>query len=461
MAELTSCSAGELAEMIRTGQASSADVVDAHLARIEAVGPALNAVVASRAARAREEAKEADRALLRDGPQGPLHGVPVTIKDCFSVAGVRSVVGTTGWAGRVATEDDVTVARLRAAGAIVLGVTNCPELLLAYESDNLVYGRTANPYDPDRTCGGSSGGEAAIIAAGGSALGLGSDSAGSIRVPAHFCGVAALKPTSGRVPLTSTAYPVAGLASRFRGVSPIARRVGDLAVALPVLAGPDGRDPWAVPVTVGDPGSVGIPGLRVTTYADNGIAPPTPETAAAVTRAAAALDAQGAVVTEARPPGVEEAGMIFDRWGADGGAGIHRILDQAGTKEVSPLLAGFVAVISRRAITTAELTALMVRWDVWRGEMTAFLGAYDLIVAPVAATPALSHGTTLDHLDAFSYSWTYNLTGWPVVVVRAGTSPEGLPIGVQLVAAPWREDVALAAGAVVEAATGGWLSPPL
>ena len=456
MAELTELSGAELLELMRTGDVSSADVVAAHLARVQAVNPVLNAVVQLRAEAARAEAAAADDTRARGERLGPLHGLPVTIKDCFAVDGLVSAVGTTGWAGRISRGDDVTVARLRAAGAIVLGMTNCPELLMAYESDNLVYGRTANPHDPGRTCGGSSGGEAAVIAAGGSPLGLGSDSGGSIRVPAHFCGVAALKPTSGRVPLTSSAFPVAGIASRFRGVSPIARRVADLGLALSVLAGPDGRDSYAAPVPLRDPADAALPGLRVAVHTDNGIVAPTPETAAAVAGAADALADRGAVVEERRPPGLEEAGMILDLWGADGGAAFHRILERAGTAEPSPLLAGFLAELEAHAMSTAELTALMARWDMWRADLTEFMSGRDLVVCPVSAGPALPHGATLEQLDGFSYCWTYNLAGWPVAVVRAGTSPEGLPIGVQLVAAPWREDVALAAAEAVEAASGNW-----
>jgi amidase len=451
--------AGELAAMIRRGEVSSRDVVDDHLGRIDAVNPVLNAVVHVRADAARAEAAAADDAVATGAPLGPLHGVPVTIKDCFGVTGEVCAVGTTGWAGRVATGDDPGVARLRRAGAIVVGVTNCPELLLAYESDNLVYGRTANPHDPTRTCGGSSGGEAAIVAAGGSPLGLGSDSGGSIRVPAHFCGVAGCKPTLGRVPMTSAVFPIAGLTSRFRGVGPIAGCVDDLVLALSVLAGPDGRDPYAAPVALGPPGAVDLRRLRAALYSDNGIAPCTSETVAAVETAGAALAAAGVAVEAAAPPGTDEAGLLFDLWGADGGTGVRRLLERAGTTEPSPLLAGFLAVLAERARTTAELTDLLARADRLRVAMLAFLDDHDLVIAPVAAGPAVPHGTTLDVLDAFSYSWPYNLTGWPVVVVRAGVSPEGLPIGVQLVAGPWREDVAFAAARTVEAAAGPWLVP--
>src|SRR5437660_1400620 len=202
---------------------------------------------------------------------GPLHGVPVTIKDCFATEGIVTTVGTTGLRSFVPDADDVTVARLRQAGAVVVGKTNCPELLMGLESDNLVYGRTVNPYDVGRTCGGSSGGEAAIVAAGASPLGLGSDSGGSLRVPAHFCGVATLKPTHGRVPITSAVFPSTGPFSRLRAIGTLAPTVADLGLALAVLAGPDGRDPWAAPVALRDPEDVDVSGLRVAVYTDDGV----------------------------------------------------------------------------------------------------------------------------------------------------------------------------------------------
>src|SRR5690348_6896948 len=225
-------SAATLARAIREKQVSSREVVEAYLQRIEAINPTLNAVVQVRAEAARAEARQADEALARGELRGPLHGVPFTIKDTYDVAGMICTCGTKGRAANVAQQDATAVARLRAAGGIALGLTNVPELLLAYESDNLIYGRTNNPYDLARTPGGSSGGEAATIAAGGSPLGLGTDSGGSIRVPAHFCGVAGLKPTWGRVPLTGLFPPPFGTSARLRHAGPLARYVEDLALAL-------------------------------------------------------------------------------------------------------------------------------------------------------------------------------------------------------------------------------------
>ncbi len=464
MQEIIFASATALARAIREKQVSSQEVVDAYLKRIEVINPALNSVVQVRAEAARDEARQADEALARGEVKGPLHGLPITIKDTYDVAGMVCTCGTKGRAAFVAQQDATVVARARAAGAIVLGLTNLPELLLAFESDNLIYGRTNNPYDLTRTPGGSSGGEAATVAAGGSPLGLGTDSGGSIRVPAHYCGVAGLKPTWGRVPLTGLFPPPLGIGARIRHPGPLARRVEDLALALPLIAGPDWRDATVVAAPLGDYRAVDLKTLRVAFYTDNGVAAPTPETAETVRQAARALAEAGAVVAEARPAGVEQSFELMTRvFGAAVGGGMQGMLQMLGTIELSPLLQQFAALVFPYLPTApADLGNLLTRWDLWRNGMQTFLERHDVVVSPVAAEPALPHGTTFagEHLPGFSYAMTHSLTGWPSVVVRGGTSPEGLPIGVQVVARPWREDVALAAAQQIETALGGWQRPP-
>lgn len=461
-AQLTSSGAAELIALQRRREVSAAEVVASHLERIEAVNPALNAVVQLRADAARAEAENADAALARGDERWPLHGLPLTVKDCFAVAGLPATNGTLGRAGSVPDQDDVVVSRLRRAGAIVLGKTNCPELLLAFETDNLVYGRTNNPYALDRTPGGSSGGEAAIVAAGGSPLGLGSDSGGSIRVPAHFCGIVGLKPTHGRVPIASTVSPTLGVMSRLRSIGPLARSVADLALALPVLAGPDRRDPWTLPVELRDPEQVDVSRLRVAWFGDDGMIHPSPEIQEAVRSAAGALASAGAEVEEARPQGFEKAFDIYTgATAADGGAAPRAALRMLGTTETSPLLESMLRRLAERETSVAGLNAHLVAWDLLRGSMLAFMAGYDVVLCPVAATAALRHGETSDRLEAFGYAFAFNLTGWPVVTLRAGTSAEGLPIGVQVAAAPWHEDVALAAAAQIEQRSRGFAPPPL
>ena len=462
MDELIYTSATSLAQAIREKQISSQEVVEAYIQRIEAVNPQLNAVVQLTADSALTQAKQADGALAHGEITGPLHGVPITVKDSFDTKGIISTAGTKGRASYIPQQDATAVARMRAAGAIVLGKTNLPELSLAYESNNLIYGRTNNPYDLSRTPGGSSGGEAAIIAAGGSPLGLGTDAGGSIRVPAHFCGIAGLKPTSGRVPFTGLLPPALGASARLRHVGPMARYVEDLALTLPILAGVDWRDPATVPMPLGDPKKVELKSLRVAFYTENGVMMPTPETTRTVQTAVHALSDVGMVVEEARPAGIEQSYELFrDLFAADGGAGVQRLLQMAGTTDLHPFLHQFGEMLRPYAMTTAEFSSFLVRWDMFRSTLLTFLEQYDVILCPVCATPAWPHSATIteEQFFASSYSVTYNLTGWPAVAVRGGTSPEGLPIGVQVVARPWREDVALAVAQHLESVLGGWQRP--
>ncbi|MBV8161234.1 MAG: amidase [Acidimicrobiia bacterium] len=464
--------AAALAARIRCGELSARDAVDACLRAVDAVNGALNAVVQLVPERARAEAAAADDRYAAGGARGPLHGVPVTIKDCFATEGIITSVGTTGLRSFVPDADDVTVARLRAAGAIVIGKTNCPELLLGFESDNLVYGRTVNPFDAARSCGGSSGGEAAIVAAGASPLGLGSDSGGSLRVPAHFCGVPTIKPTHGRVPTTSAVFPGVGPFSRLRAVGPLAPTVDDLVLGLEVLAGPDGRDPWAAPVPLSEPAAlagavsnVDVGSLRVAVYTDDGSSTataPTAETVAAVDGAARALERAGAFVDSALLPVAAEAVELYTGiLGGDGGAGLRRALEAAGTTEPSPPIANMLAFLSAGSPPASQYADTLARWDRFRLAAMPFLDRFDVVLSPVAAVPAPPHGTTFEHIGAFGYVFTHNLTGWPAAVVRAGTSPDGLPIGVQVAAGPWREDRALAVARVLESALGPFAPPTI
>ncbi len=455
MDDLLDSGATALARRIRGREVSAAEVVDAHLRRIEAVNPQLNAVVQLRAEGARRDADAADRALAVGGDIGPLHGVPFTIKDSFETAGIVSTSGTTGRRDYVPDRDSTVVTRLREAGAILLAKTNVPEAALADETDNLVYGRTNNPFDTSRTPGGSSGGEAAIIAAGGSPLGIGSDAEGSIRNPAHYCGITGLKPTAGRVPRTGHWPPATGTLDGLVQVGPMARRVEDLYPALVAISGEDGIDPSAVPAPLGDPPAVDAGELRVAWFTDNGIADPTPGAASAVRDAAGTLDHDA---VEARPPGVEHAlELQLPILGADGGKGLRRLLRDAGTKRIHQVLQDTLDLLQASPPTADELAAALVRWTEFRAEMLAFMSDYDVLVCPVADRPAPKQGGV--RAEQYSYLFPFNHIGWPVVVVRAGTSPESLPIGVQVIARPWREDIALAAAARIEEKLGGWRPP--
>jgi len=464
MRDVTHTSAAKLARAIRRKQVSSAEVVDAYLNRIEEVNPKLNAVVQLTADAARKAARKADAALAKGQALGPLHGVPFTCKDALDVAGVVSTGGTLGRAGNVPSQDATVVARMKAAGGIMLGKTNLTEACLGWESDNLVYGRANNPYDLGRTPGGSSGGEAAIVAAGGSPVGLGSDAGGSVRVPAHFCGLAGIKPTTGRTPRTGHWPLLNGVPEAFNQVGPLARHVEDLALILPIISGPDWRDPHVVPMPLGDPRKIRVRGLRIAMYVDNGVRPAEPDTAAVVLSAAKALEAAGANIEQRRPPRIEEAyGLLFDIWGADGGENIRDLFKSVGTTKTHKVVGGFREKQGSAPKPAAELAKLLIRLDEFRTAMLAFMESYDAILCPVGSGSALRHGESLGRGGYLKLTYTsaFNLTGWPAAAVRCGTSKEGLPINVQVAVRPWREDVALAAVQALEQELGGWQPPPL
>jgi amidase len=436
MGALTSASATSLARLIARREVTAREAVEAHLRRIEAVNGQVNAVVALDAERALAGADAADGAVARGEPLGLLHGVPFTVKDTISAAGLEMAMGAPERAGAVPPADATAVARVRAAGGILLGKTNCPVYGGGIETENPVYGRTSNPYDLARTPGGSSGGEAAIVAARGSPCGLGTDSGASVRLPAHFCGLASIKPSAGRVPLTGVLDDegqLGTLGDPRTQVGPLARSVDDVALLLRIVAGPDGHDGGIAPVPLGDPGDVEWRGMRVAVQTDNGLAAPTPETVAAVATAAEALGAAGATLEETRhPDGGHE--LTIEVWRSYG-----------------------------EGVDAAGLWRLLRRWDGFRSRMLAFAARYDLLVCPVFPSPARLHGTmnVAGEIDPTSWTTPHSLTGWPAATVRSGTSAEGLPIDVQLVAGPWRDDVALAGALRVERELGAGPPPSL
>ena len=462
MREWLDRSAAAMAAGIRRKEISAHELIRAHLERIEEVNPRLNAVVQVAAEQALKEARDADQALAQGHVIGPLHGVPFTLKDAIETKGVICTGGTEGRSHYIPNQDAVVVKRLREAGAILLGKTNCPELGWAWEADNLIYGRTNNPYDLTLSPGGSSGGESAIIAAGGSPCGLGSDAGGSVRFPAHCTGIASIKPTSGRVPRTGHFPGPGGLLDALWQIGPLARYVEDLALVLPLISGVDGQDTAIVPMSIGDPRAIDLRRLRVAFHADNGIVAPSAEFGAVVKKAAGALAEDGVFVEEVRPPAIEQTYEIYlGLFTADGGAGIESVLKEAGTHRVHPLMQRVLELQHQGAKSVAELAALVGRWDAFRREMLSFMSNYDALLCPVCSFAGMAHGATYDRLSCFSYTMTSNLTGWPAAVVRGGSTQEGLPIGVQIVARPWREDVALAVAQALQEALGGWQRPPL
>lgn len=453
----------DITRAIRAQEVSATEVLEAHLARIEEVNPTLNAVVALCADRARAEAAEADAAIARGDELGPLHGAPITLKDSHDTEGVISTGGTLGRKGFVPDADSTVTARLRAAGAILMGKTNTPELTLSGETDNLVYGQTRNPFDAERTPGGSSGGAAAVVCAGGSPLDMGSDTGGSIRLPSHFSGICGIKPTAGRVPRTGHIVPWGmGALDAWTTIGPMCRFVEDLELALPIISGPDGVDPFIHPVPLRDSADVELSRLNVAWYSDvEGYLEPDDDTRAVLDAAVTVVAERVASVQQDTPPALAK---FVDLWprvgGGDGRAWVQRMLEKWGTEEESEFLKkGFDTI---EPSSTAEFTESLEYQDQFRSEMLQFIQPYDAIVAPVAARPAPAHGETYSkELRTMFYTGPYNIAGWPGTALRCGTSSEGLPIGIQVLAHPWREDITLALAAALEAALGGWQKPQL
>ena len=468
--DVTAKSICELAEMIRSKVISPVDVVKAFLERIEKFNPTLNAVVTP-ATDAMEKAQEAEDAVVRGEVRGPLHGVPVTVKDTIETAGLRTTSGSAMRAEFIPERDAPAVARLKAAGAIILGKTNVAEMAMDYTADNPVFGRTNNPYDLSLTPGGSSGGEGAAIASCMSPGGIGSDLAGSIRIPSHFCGITGLKPTVGRVPGAGQFPPSTGPYSLGAAIGPMARSVSDVHLLFDVLAGSEAS------ATSGDRAlkltearRTSISGWRVAFYTDDGVSPVNEETHRAVVAAARALANAGLAIEETRPPGIERG---HDLW--------LKIFSRASVVQLRNVYAGheeqggdFVRwrLATADHTPTLSLDDFIESWlerDRLRASLVEWMEDTPLILAPVGATPAYSHDAhkltvanqTMNTFRAFSYCQTFNVFDLPVVVVPAARSSTGLPIGVQIVGRPFAEETVLAAAAIVEEALGGWQPPPL
>lgn len=460
MRELMFLSALKMAKGIIEKKFTSKEIIEDCLTRINKVNPQLNAVVQLNE-KLLDEAKIADNSLAKGIVKGPLHGVPVTIKDSFAAQGIISSAGTLGRKNYVPNEDAEVVKRLKKAGAIILGKTNTPELTLTFETDNLVYGRTNNPYDLTRSPGGSSGGEAAIIAAGASPLGIGSDTGGSIRYPAHCCGIVGIKPTAGRVPRTGHIISYGGLLDGLTQVGCLARYVEDLIMTITIISGPDNKDPYILPVGFGNPAEVSLQGLRIAYYTDNGIIQADGDTVRVVRNAVDYLRDLGISVTEDRPKGIEFSDKIYNRiFSADGGRFARDIIEECKTNEIHPSLY-WIKENNNNCMSVSEYYEWVKKWDGLKEDSCDFMGRYDVVISPVNAHPALLHTeiSSKEKRKSFTYTKTYNLTGQPVVVVPIGTSEEGLPIGIQLIGAMWREDIILALAQELEKGLAGFKKP--
>jgi len=470
MTDLTFLSTVEMSRQVRGREMSAVELADAHLAKIERLNPKLNAYVQVDPERVRQRAQEAEAALMSGQVLGPLHGVPISIKSSIEVAGMKCEAGTRLRAGFVATHDAPLVERLRRAGAIILGVTNTPELLMAWETDNLLYGRTNSPWDLKRTPGGSSGGESAAIAAGMSAGGVGSDGGGSIRVPAHFCGICGLKPTPGRIPSTGHFPPSGGPFALLGVVGPMARTVADLKILFEVMQGPDDGDSCAAPVPLRWPKDDELKRLRIGYFEDDGRTPVDPEIRKAVRTAAEALSRTGVQVEPFRPEGLEEARLLWKKFFVKTGGMLIGPMFAGREQDAGQMLKEFLEwSVAEPSLSGQAVIDAWIRRDTLRASFLEQMRKYPLLLCPPAAIPAFRHGErswtidgkTVEYLDAWSYTEWFNLLGNPAAVVPVSQSSEGLPIGVQLVGRPWEEEQVLSLAAVLERELGPGKRPPI
>jgi Asp-tRNA(Asn)/Glu-tRNA(Gln) amidotransferase A subunit family amidase len=462
--------ATDIVRTIASGDVPAADVVRAHLEQIERLEPLLNAFVDVRGEAALAEARAQDDAAARGTPRGPLGGLPVTVKSAIEVTGLRCETGSPSRKDIVATSDAVVVARLRAAGAIVLGTTNVAEMLMGYESDNPLHGRTVNPWGLDFTPGGSSGGESAAIAAGCSAGGIGSDGGGSIRVPAHFTGVCGLKPTPGRIPGTGHQPACLGPFSLIGVVGPMARTVRDVYELFRVVAGWEHGDPMAAPVPVVSlEDALRDAPIRIGWFEDDGRSAVTPETRAAVRAAAQAAEGAGHRVEPFRPDGLDKARQLWDIFFAEVGL---LLLGETleGAERGLPILKAFLkGDAPLPPLTSPGFIHAWIDRDEARANLLRQMDSYRVLICPVASIPAFRHGerawqidgTEVSYLDAMAYTQWFNILGNPAAVVPVSKSPEGLPIGVQVIGRPFEEEVVLAVAIQIERAVGGYVRPPI
>jgi len=469
-----------MAELIRSRKLSPVELVQAHLDRIERLNPKINAYVQVDGERALSAARRAEKAVAENKPLGPLHGVPLSIKSAIDVAGLRCEAGTKLRAGHIATTDAPLVSRLRNAGAIILGTTNTPELLMAWETDNLLYGCTNNPWDLSRTAGGSSGGEAAAIASGCSAGGVGSDGGGSIRVPAHFCGISGLKPTPGRIPATGHFPQSVGPFALLGVVGPMARTVADLKLLFEIMQGPDLGDPNAAPVPIRWPefsNTREAPNVhvhankpRIGFFEDDGRTPVTAETRNAVNQAAKVLRSAGFEVEPFRPEGLEKVRELWWKFFGVAGGMLLGPMTKGRQCDLSPILKEFNGWVAAEASHTAQtLLDTWIERDLVRMQIFEQMKKFLVLICPVASIPAFRHGERhweidgqrVEYLNAWSYCEWFNLLGMPAATVPIFLSTEGLPIGVQIAAQPWQEELALSIAEIVEGGRDLKLRPPM
>lgn len=452
--DLTSKSATALLQLIKTRTAASVEIVEAHLRRIEQRNPALNAIVTI-APDVLDRARELDAELVHGKVRGPLHGLPITVKDTIDTANIRTTRGSRLFVDNEPTRDAAVVERLRAAGAIVLGKTNVPEMAIPYETDNLVFGRTNNPHDVSRTPGGSSGGEAAAIAANSSPAGIGSDLSGSIRVPAHFCGIAGLKTTPGLVPMQGHLPPAVSTLSFGAVIGPMARHVDDLALLFAVMADK--------PAAESREQERDLTGIRVACFADDGVTQVEDDIARALERAERIFENAGLELIKERPPSMADGSRLWIELFSEAAKRQIRELyhgheDKAGPDVSTVLQTDREDSFEERVVFAEMLAAAVVERERLRERLLRWMRNTPLVLAPVSATVAFAHGAprvevkgrSISIFRSCAYSHAANVFGLPAAVVPLTRTTAGLPIGVQVIGRPAEDWRVLAAAAILE-----------
>ena len=467
MSSLHYASLAHLSELFRTKQLSPLELLDAQLNRISALQPKLNAFVHFDSDRARSASKSATEKLARNEPLGPLHGIPVTVKSCIEVAGLPNPAGSLLRTNETPSTSAPIVERLRAAGAILLGTTNTPEFLMAYETNNRLSGPTSNPWNLAHSSGGSSGGEAAAIAAGLSFGGIGSDGGGSVRVPAHFCGICGLKPTPGRIPATGHFPPGNSSFGWIGVVGPMARTASDLRTLFDVFAGPDPGDPFSVPMPIQQAPPRDLKSIRIGLLDSTAIGPATPESLAAVDRAAKLLEQSGFRIEPFKLHNLDRALELW--WFFFGPVIAELFATQLAGKEsqLSPIFLDYLeAARAETPITMLEFITKCAVRDFERARILKAMEEVPVLLSPVSSAPAFRHGegtwrSPSGYRETMRHSQWLNLAGLPGLSVPISTSPQGLPIGVQLIGRPLEEELLLTIAESLELARGPWQSPSL
>lgn len=451
--------------MLRTGEISVLELANEYIGRVERLNPVLNAFVDFDADRIMRQARETGRHGLA--------GLPLTIKSSIKVNGHRCEIGSVLRRGWIANEDAEVVRRLRLREAVILGTTNCPEFLMAYETDNLLQGRTNNPWDLTRSAGGSSGGESAAIAACLSAGGFGSDSGGSVREPAHFTGICSLKPTPGRVPARGHQPPCVGPFSTLGAVGPMARSIEDVALLFQAVTGRDVEDATSAPVDCRPTSKEQARLVTIGWLEDDGLYPVTPETRKAVRSAVGALEEDGfrmvKIESKCLFEMLEEARQLWRIFFVQCGAMFYSTVTEGRRNDLSVIFADFLSTAEKETALTAEM--LLKAWadtELLRNRMLHEMKKYSLLLTPVCAVPAFRHGErewsieekTVGYWDAMRFTQWFNLLAFPAAVVPVGMSLEGLPIGVQIAGRPYEDEVVLSAAGSIDAAFG-YRRPPL